>query len=57
MTVMPMVSGHTILSPKINLPRVSVRQLTELMHPNVPEEVDDNMETDEIEFADNVNVY
>lgn len=52
-----MVSGHTILSPKINLPRVSVRQLTELMHPNVPEEVDDNMETDEIEFADNVNVY
>ncbi|KAK9739776.1 BTB/POZ domain [Popillia japonica] len=54
MTVMPMVSGHTILSPKINLPRVSVRQLTELMHPNVPEEVDDNMETDEIEFADNV---
>ncbi|GJQ73340.1 hypothetical protein Trydic_g13709 [Trypoxylus dichotomus] len=53
MAVMPMVSGHTIWSPKVNLSRVTAKQLTDMMHASTSEPITENeMETDEIEFAD-----
>lgn len=56
MAVMPMVSGHTILSPKINLPRITVKQLTEMVN-NVSNDINNSMEADEDEFTNNVKLY
>lgn len=57
-TVMPMVSGHTILSPKVNLPRVTVRQLVDMADSNHSDEADSSHEIppDEVEYPDNVDV-